>query len=193
MELKLIQEGLSSNNMRMSKLWFFICFCAVVMVFPFTITAQTKKEWQQMQLLAYQRDVLGGARQQRLPEADMVVKEAPAQKRMQYFIYFITPVAIADTQYKKLEIGGIAYAFKVEPVNNLPVTLVQTEMPGTAPDTLVKQTACFVYQLIPAMNQMISNNNNTSTSDVRVILALHKNKLYHKTAAIKILPPLALQ
>jgi hypothetical protein len=143
---------------------------------------------------AYQRTTIpGNIPRKTLDEGGKVI-EAPVKMMNTYFVY----VETTDCNLKatRIWLGGKAYHVTQEEVVNMPV-VIQHSHPGTAPDTLVKQTNNKVYRIQPKEEWQLKPGKKIikMQKESKIIIEYtHKSvPAFYKIQDIKRIAPVVLQ
>jgi hypothetical protein len=141
---------------------------------------------------ALYREILGGARTDRLIEQGQSVTSDAAQgKRRQYFVFIIASKTVKADQAGKLTINGEAVSYQFKSVQ-LPFTEPSALFPGQI-DTLMPYKIGYAYQLVLAANPVLADSIFTqSDSRVRWQYKDQSKWKWIQLPAWKVLPPLAL-
>ena len=118
----------------------FVFFLAAL----FTITPTTAQHCIIQKGYAFQRATIPGNIPRTLDESGKVI-EAPVKMMNTYFFYVETKDN-CNLRTTRLWLDGKAYNIGREEIVNMPV-VIQPSHPGSAPDTLVKQTDNKVYRI----------------------------------------------
>lgn len=163
---------------------FSICVCACM------LPSSTDKHT--VQGYALYREILGGARKDRLVEAGQSIQDnAPEAKRRQYFLFVVASHILKPDQAGTLNMNGEKVAYEFKPVQ-LPITEPSALFPGQV-DTLMPYKSGYAYQLVLKTSPVLTDSIFTQ-SDSRVLWQYkdHAQWKWIQMPAWKSLPPLAL-
>lgn len=144
---------------------------------------------------AYQRSTIPGNIPRRTLDESGKQMEAPVKKMNTFFIYVETGND-CNPQITSIWIGEKVYHITQEEVINIPVVIYHSH-PGSAPDTLVKQTTNKVFRIQPGdewQNKPGKKIVDKKTGAKIIIEYRNKSRTdYYKIQDIKKIAPIVLQ
>lgn len=147
---------------------------------------------------AYKQPMLRGSSPVAI--SDEVLKEQPKQQEMKLSMSYLIYVesAAADFQVKEIWINKEGFSAATEPVEKTPVILKSGIVLDGGADTLVKQTNAKVLLIKPVAGSQVAApdaalQKKIAGNELVVHCIINGKHQYYTVAAIKKLPPLALQ